>query len=138
MSAPESHTSFPPVRWRLSLRKQFTEADTLEAGDVLATGRPGDEALLASLAIAGGHRLKLVGCAKFPRACAEAASPCHFFYVPLSELAATLGALPEVLSAPDGIRATLQRYTLFEDVPPAELDRISYVFTPAVHTDGTR
>ena len=127
--------------WRLSTRTAHTSAEELEAGDVLGSGRPGDEGmltLLQGLQSKAASKLKLFGVCKYPRQCALCKTDVSFLYAPLSDVISVVGAVPEVLSSPDGVRVKLQNCRWLDGASHETLDRLSYSFQPNVYPDNSR
>ena len=58
--------------------------------------------------------------------------------MPLSEFISLAGAVPGVLSSPDGVRATLQNCRWLQDCPAERLDRLGYSFTMCHYDKGSR
>ena len=104
---------------------------SLATGDIIATGRPGDEGMLSVLqGLQGGDgtgtKLKLIGACKYPKACAVSTSQVRDG---LSEFVGTIAPA----AAADGVRALLQANDLFNDAPAEDLDRLGFEFKPAAY-----
>lgn len=130
--------------WRASSLGELCTSGTLGPGDALAIGRPGDEALLATLHATiteeaggapgsgdGGHNgaLKLLGGSKHHCA-AVALTDAEIMLISMNELISLVADAPSVLSSREGVRALLQNTPWCHDVSRQELDALAFAFKP--------
>jgi CRP-like cAMP-binding protein len=119
--------------YRWSLQGAFVASDRLRKGDVLASGRPGDESLLVTLHNAGSRgglsaRLKLSG--GLPKGAARAvavtAGKGYRFYLP--DIVTHASLIEPLADSLEGVRALLQcTPSLASSLGTASFDAASFV-----------
>lgn len=133
--------------WRASSNGELCGSAKLVAGDALALGRPGDEALLATLHMAatgdgaagtasgGSGQLRLLG-GTHHKCKAIALDDLEVLMIPMAELTSLAADSPAVLSNRSGIRALLQNTPWCHDVSRPELDALAFAFKPFEAVEG--
>jgi serine/threonine protein kinase/CRP-like cAMP-binding protein len=135
--------------WRASAVGELCTSGTLGPGDAIALGRPGDEAMLATMhavgtdevdqpagtATAMGGQLKLLG-GSHHKCAAVALTYVEVMLVSMSELVSLIADSPAVLSSRAGVRAILQNTPWCHDVSRQELDALSFAFKPLEMLEG--
>ena len=135
--------------WRSSSVGELCGNATMREGDALAIGRPGDEALLATLhesfidglGISAGSgsqasgQLRLLG-GTHHHCTAVAVTAVEAILIAMPELQTFVADSPTILSNQAGIRALLQNTPWCHDVSRQELDALAFAFMPLESLEG--
>ena len=124
--------------WRESGLGELCADTVLRGGDVIALGRPGDEAMLAAFHATSPNaegKLRCLGGTHHHTGLVTR-SKVHYLALPLAELVHLIGPHGSIIASPDGRRALLQNLPWAQGLSKKEVDALALACRPGMYTTG--
>ena len=124
--------------WRESALGELCSDTVLGAGDVIALGRPGDEAMLAAFHASSPNaegQLRCLG-GTHHHTQLMTRSKVHYLALPLAELVHLIGPHSSIIASTDGRRALLQNLPWARGLSKKEVDALAFACKPGIYSQG--
>ena len=124
--------------WRESAYGELCSDTLLKAGDVVALGRPGDEAMLAlfhSSSENASGKLRCLG-GTYHATTLLTKSAVRYLAIPMTELVHLIGPHSSIIASTDGRRALLMNSPWSKGLSKKEIDALAFACKPGVYSSG--